>query len=222
MDYTTLTDDDLMRRIQSGERFAFDAIVDRYQAKLQGFFFRKNRDLQLAEDLTQDTFLRLMEKSWDFLPSGKFRGWLFRIAYNILIDDVRKRGGDALTRSIRSSVMGDDDVMARMADTMLGPEAIVSGLQFRQIIDEMLATLSNEQRMTFILHHFEELSLPEVADAMHSILPTTKSRLRLAREKLRVMLSERNIVLPHEATLDEPDEGVATRRAEPLQKGGEA
>jgi RNA polymerase sigma-70 factor (ECF subfamily) len=213
MDYMAFNDDQLMQRIQSGDRHAFDAIVDRYQSKLQGFFFRKNRDVQLAEDLTQDTFLRLMEKSWDFLPSGKFRGWLFRIAYNILIDDVRRRGGDALTKSVRNSAMGDDDVMARMTDDMLGPEAIVSGQQFREIVDEMLATLSNEQRMTFILHHFEELSLPEVADAMHSILATTKSRLRLAREKLRALLLERNIVLPHEAAIDDPEDRAHSQRA---------
>jgi RNA polymerase sigma-70 factor (ECF subfamily) len=213
MDYLALNDDELMLRIQSGEKLAFDAIVDRYQGKLQGFFFRKNRDLQLAEDLTQDTFLRLLEKSWDFLPSGRFRGWLFRIAYNILIDDVRRRGGDALTKSVRNSAMGEDDVMARMTDDMLGPEASASGQQFREIVDDMLATLSNEQRMTFILHHFEELSLPEVADAMHSLLATTKSRLRLAREKLRALLLERNIVLPHEALLDDPDERENARRA---------
>lgn len=213
MDYLALNDDELMLRIQSGEKLAFDAIVDRYQSKLQGFFFRKNRDVQLAEDLTQDTFLRLLEKSWDFLPSGRFRGWLFRIAYNILIDDVRRRGGDALTKSVRNSAMGDDDVMARMTDDMLGPEAIASGQQFREIVDEMLATLSNEQRMTFILHHFEELSLPEVADAMHSLLATTKSRLRLAREKLRALLLERNIVLPHQAVLDDPDDQKNARHA---------
>jgi RNA polymerase sigma-70 factor (ECF subfamily) len=204
MDYTPLSDDALMLRIQAADKIAFDVLVDRYQSQLQGFFFRKNRDVQLAEDLTQDTFLRLLEKSWDFLPSGRFRGWLFRIAYHILIDDVRKRGGDALTKSIRNSVMGDDDVLARMTDSMLGPEAIVSGRQFREIVDEMLATLSNDQRMTFILHHFEELSLPEVADAMHSILPTTKSRLRLAREKLRSMLLERHIVLPYADEIDDP------------------
>ncbi|MDB5385796.1 MAG: sigW 7 [Planctomycetaceae bacterium] len=208
MDYTALNDDELMRRIQAGEKLAFEAMVDRYQNQLQGFFFRKNRDLQLAEDLTQDTFLRLLEKSWDFLPSGRFRGWLFRIAYNILIDDVRRRGGDALTKSIRNSAMGDDDVLARMTDTMLGPEAIASGEQFREIVNELLATLSNEQRMTFILHHFEELSLPEVADAMRTLLPTTKSRLRLAREKLRTMLLERNIVLPLEHELDESERNL--------------
>jgi RNA polymerase sigma-70 factor (ECF subfamily) len=213
MDYKSLSDDELMCRIQAADKLAIETLVQRYEGKLKGFFYRKNRDLQLAEDLTQDTFIRVLDKSWDFLPSGRFRGWLFRIAYHILIDVVRKGGSDALTKSVRSSAMGEDDLLSRMTDRMLGADALVNQQQFQEIVDKLLAGLPDEQRMTFILHHFEDLSLPEVADAMQSNLPTTKSRLRLGREKLRKQLLDRGIVMPYEVSLDGNDEDSPARTA---------
>lgn len=213
MDYKALSDDELMCHIQAGDKSAVEALVHRYEGKLKGFFYRKNRDIQLAEDLTQDTFIRVLDKSWDFLPSGRFRGWLFRIAYHILIDVVRKGGSDALTKSVRSSTTGDDDLMARLTDKMLGADAIVNGEQFHEIVNELLATLPEEQRMTFILHHFEDLPLPDVADAMRSNLATTKSRLRLGRSKLRKSLLERGIVMPFEVTLDSGVDEPSARSA---------
>jgi RNA polymerase sigma-70 factor (ECF subfamily) len=212
MDYKSKSDDELMCLIQAGDKLAIESIVHRYEGKLKGFFYRKNRDIQLAEDLTQDTFIRVLDKSWDFLPSGRFRGWLFRIAYHILIDVVRRGGSDALTKSVRSSAMGEEDVLARMTDKMLGADSIVNSNQFHEIVNALLLTLPEEQRMTFILHHFEELSLPEVADVMRSSLPTTKSRLRLTREKLRKSLFERGVVLPYEVSLDEPESERKTRQ----------
>lgn len=192
----TETDDQLMLRLQDGDRRAFDELVDRHQGSLLGFFFRQTRDRQLAEDLTQDTLLRVYNQSWDYLPRGCFRGWMFRIGRNLLIDNTRRRSHDALVKALRSGPDDDHDVLARVMGEVVSPPDEADRRELAQLVDSLLLEIPQEQRLTFLLHHYSGLSLPEVALAMETSLPTSKSRLRLAREKLREKLAERGIVGP--------------------------
>jgi RNA polymerase sigma-70 factor (ECF subfamily) len=185
-------DDDLrMIRLQEGDATAFDEMVETWQGPLFGFFLRNTRDAQQAEDLVQDTLLRLYRKSWDYLPTGRFRGWLFRIARNLLIDSVRRARKDALVRRVRVQPMDGEptDLLSLLPDDIVSPLKRASQQEVREVVDELLAELPDDQRQTFLLHHFESLTLSEVADALETSLPTAKSRLRLAREKLRYQLS---------------------------------
>ncbi|MGC1273621.1 MAG: sigma-70 family RNA polymerase sigma factor [Planctomycetaceae bacterium] len=188
------TDDDrLMIRLQEGDRTAFEALVSRHQGDLYGFFVKNTRDPVLAEDLTQDTLLKIYSLSWDYLPLGRFRGWMFRIARNLLIDTVRRRGHDALVHALRSKGRDDEgagEAVARLACDLLPPETQANQREFAAIVDGLLLELPSEQRMTFTLHHFQGLSLPEVAEVLESSVATTKSRLRLAREKLQSRLAK--------------------------------
>ncbi len=192
-------DDELMYQLQGGDRQAFDRLVERYQSSLSGFFFRHLRDWQLAEDLTQETLIRVHTTAWDYLPRGCFKGWMFRIARNLMIDSTRRRSHDALVNAARFQRPKDDtdDVLERLAGDFVLPEDKADQNEFAKIVGELLQKIPEEQRLTFMMHHYSGLSLPEVADAMDANLPTTKSRLRLAREKLRELLTERGIVDPN-------------------------
>ncbi len=192
-DHSSLTDDQLMVRLQTGDSRAFDSLVERYQGQLLGFFFRNTRDRQLSEDLTQETFLRLHNQSWDFLPVGKFRGWLYRLARNLLIDNVRRQSHDALIKAVTGTEQDEEDGLARLTEEILSPDSHADVREMAAIVDEMLRHLPEEQRLTFLLHHYGGLTLVEVADAMEANVPTTKSRLRLAREKLQEKLRARGI-----------------------------
>lgn len=191
-------DDALMLALQGGERSAFDRLVERHQQALVGFFIRHLHDVQLAEDLTQETLLRVYNQSWDYLPRGTFRGWLFRIARNLLIDSTRRRSHDALLRAVRSRSSDGDDGLSRVMGDFTAPDELARQSEVTRAVDESLPLLPDDQRTTFVLYHFASLSLPEIADAMEANLPTTKSRLRLAREKLREKLKERGIRDPWE------------------------
>ena len=192
-------DDELMYRLQGGERQAFDRLVQRHQSSLAGFFFRHLRDWQLAEDLTQETLIRVHSTAWDYLPRGCFKGWMFRIARNLMIDSTRRRSHDALVNASRTQRPRDEDaegVLERLAGDFVLPEDRADQNEFAKIVGDLLQKIPEEQRLTFMMHHYSGLSLPEVADAMEANLPTTKSRLRLAREKLRELLAERGILDP--------------------------
>lgn len=187
-DHGSLTDDELMVRLQAGDARAFDSLVERYQGQLLGFFFRNTRDRQMSEDLTQETFLRLHKQSWDFLPVGKFRGWLYRLARNLLIDNVRRQSHDALVKAVTGKQEDEDDGMSRLTEEMLSPQSHADIREIAGVVDELLRKLPEDQRLTFLLHHYLGMTLVDVADAMESNVPTTKSRLRLAREKLQERL----------------------------------
>ena len=194
-------DDQLMVRLQDGDSRAFDEIVDRHSGPLYGFFLKNSRNPQLAEDLTQETLLRLYRQFWNYLPVGRFKGWMYRIARNLLIDNVRKASHDCLVNAIKGKFEDDTDLISTVAGDMLSPPEEADHGELKVLVDRLLDDLPEEQRLTFTLHHFAGLSLPEVAEVLDTSVPTTKSRLRLAREKLSSWLLERGIINPHQ-----PDE----------------
>lgn len=184
-----LHEDDLrMLRIQAGEAGAFDELVSLFQGPLFGFFLRNTRDAQMSEDLTQETLLRVFNQAWDYLPRGRFRGWLFRVARNLMIDCFRRQSHDALVKAVKGRADDEDEALARIAGDVVPPEIRANQREVVELVDTLLAQLPHDQRMTFTLYHYSGLSLPEVAEIMEVALPTCKSRLRLAREKLREKL----------------------------------
>lgn len=192
MDKTYNEDDQRMIRLQEGDAAAFDEIVAAWQSPLFGFFFRNTRDVQRSEDLVQETMLRLYRKAWDYIPTGRFRGWLFRVARNLLIDNVRRLSTDALVRKVTVAKSSDGesvDILDLLPDDVVSADVRVGQQEVAEVVHELLQELPDEQRQTFTLHHFDSLTLSEVADAMETTLPTAKSRLRLAREKLRYQLT---------------------------------
>ena len=191
-----MDDDQLMIRIQSGQREAFDELVARYQSQLVGFFFRNTRDTQFSEDLAQETLLRVYSQAWDYLPRQKFRGWMFRIARNLLIDSIRRQSHDALVRAVRGSASAENDMLTRIVSEVISPEESANQKELARLVDELLQEIPEDQRLTFTLHHFAELGLAEVADIMETNVATAKSRLRLAREKLQEKVVQRGIQPP--------------------------
>jgi len=196
-------DDRLMLRLQSGDRQAFDEIVERHRGPLYGFFVKNCRDPHLAEDLTQEVLLRVHNMFWDYLPVGKFRSWIFRIARNLMIDTVRKQSHDALIKAVRSKDDDEPDILSRVAGDFLSPQHNAHHSELKTMLEELLDHLPEEQRLTFTMFHFADLSLPELAEIMETSVPTTKSRLRLAREKLSEWMLARGILNPHAADGDE-------------------
>jgi len=185
-------DDQIMIRLQEGAVGAFEELVCAWQQRLLAYFLRNTRDAQLSEDLVQETLLRVHKAAWDYLPTGSFKGWIFRIARNLLIDHTRRASNDVLLKRVSpgSNSSGDTfDPLVLLQDDRVSPMQSAQTKEVAAIVSQLLEQLPEEQRQTFQLHHYESLTLPEVADAMQTSLPTAKSRLRLAKEKLRYLLS---------------------------------
>ncbi len=184
------TDDELMVRLQEGDAAAFPLLVERYSGRLIGFFCRNVRDRYLADDLTQETFLRVYEEGWDYIPLGTFRAWLFRIARNLMIDTIRKQGRDALVGAYRPSQGSEDLLWQLIVADLATPLEQIRTQELATALNASLEKLPEEQRLTFTLHHFGELKLQEISEVLDIPLNTCKSRLRLAREKLSESLKQ--------------------------------
>ncbi len=180
--------DELMIRLQGGDNSAFEELVELHQRPLIGYFMRNVRDWQLAEDLSQETLLRVYNQAWDYLPVGRFKPWMYRVARNLLIDNVRKRSHDALVRAYQSRSEENDAGISRIAGEFTSPEEKLDEREFSAIVDKLLDEIPDDQRQTFVLHHYVGLNLAEVAEILEANVATTKSRLRLAREKLQEKL----------------------------------
>ncbi len=191
-------DDQRMIRMQEGDATAFNELVSLWQGPLFGFFLRNTRDEHLSEDLVQETLLRLYRHCWDYLPKGLFKGFLFRIARNLIIDHSRRTTNDVLIRRVTAGIVRRDgeefDLLQLIPETTASPFDRAVEREIAAAVRGMLQDLPEEQRQTFLLHHYQSLTLSEVADAMQTSLPTAKSRLRLVREKLRNLLVVRGFV----------------------------
>jgi len=181
--------EDLVVRARSGEAAAFEALYGRHQAGIYTFLRSQVRDRELAADLTQETFVR----AWESLPrlrrAGAFRGWLHRIAQNLVRDEARS--GRARREVVESTLGGDDE-----AGRSLEPrseegdaEGEMASREMREQVWRALEGLAPEQRAAVVMHHIEQMSVAEIAEAMGVRPGTVLSRLARAREALREKLS---------------------------------
>lgn len=160
---------------------AFAELWERHQPKVLGWIRSQVHDPHQAEDLTQETFLRVYSADYS---SDSFTGWLYQIARNLLVDHSRRQKSRPQNHTANISEDGIDP-LPLMADRISEPGESIEVRDLTARVDELLPMLPDDQRTAFILYACCGMSLPEVSELMEACLPTTKSRVRLAREKLR-------------------------------------
>jgi len=176
-------------RARSGDMTAFEELYRGHQAGIFTFIRSQVRHREIAADLTQETFVR----AWESLPrlrqAGAFRGWLHRIAANLVRDEVKS--GRSRREVTETTLLGDaetprQDAPAPESD---GPEQQLVDGELNRHIWAALDELSEEHRAAVVMHHMEGMSVEEIAKAMGVRPGTIMSRLSRAREALRHRLS---------------------------------
>ncbi|HEY2103202.1 MAG TPA: sigma-70 family RNA polymerase sigma factor [Chthoniobacterales bacterium] len=171
-----LTDADLLARVLvDGDQHAFGELVRRHQSPVRGLLRQLTRtDLELADDLAQETFIRAYKNIRSFRGEAKFSTWLYRIAYNVFRDDARKR---------KELVGIDEAKLQSEAD----PQTADPGL--RHDLMSALAALPLHERSAIVLCCQNGLSHDEAARVLEIPLGTVKTNVLRGREKLKKMLS---------------------------------
>lgn len=174
----------LVARARAGDVNAFGAIYQRHQAGIYSFIRSQVRDPELATDLTQQTFVQAWQALGRLRTVAAFRGWLHRIAGNLVRDEV-KSGRSRL--EITASALATDPMITE--DSGARVEQRLEAEELRGAVRQALDALSPEQRAAVVMHHLEGMSVREIAAAQGVRPGTVMSRLARAREALRQQLA---------------------------------
>lgn len=186
------TDEQLMRRFQRGDARAFETLMRRHRTPIHAFLCRFTGDRARAEDLLQETFLRVVKGAAGWEPRAGVRTWLFTIARNLAADEGRRRVfRDAAP--LDAARDGEAPLGDRVADGGRAPDDAAGDALVRPRLEAALAALPAEQREVFLLREHAGLSFPEIAEATGANENTVKSRLRYALVALRDRLAAQGL-----------------------------
>ena len=182
-------DDELVAQAVAGDRQAFEALYDRYSATVFGVALKMLGDRELAEDAVQEIFWRVWRRLGSFDRSRAFAPWLFGIAHNYGIDELRRRK----VRPTMVYEVDDRPILSEIPDEVdVGDAAVVA--EQRQAVREALNQLPQEQREALVLAYFGGLTQQEIASRLGNPLGTVKTRMRLGLQKLGALLRGQTLV----------------------------
>lgn len=188
-----VTDEALMIRFQQGDRAAFAVLVKKHKSPLFNFALRQIRVRTTAEDVVQETFVRVVQNAADFKHEARFTTWLYTIARNLCIDHLRKgalRKHPSLDASSSSREDGGPTLGEQTADARASVERDATASELRVRIASAVETLPDDQREVFLMREVANLPFKEIADITGVPENTVKSRMRYALERLQAALSE--------------------------------
>ena len=174
-------DSALMLRYAEGDTAAFDTLYRRHNDALYRYLFRLCRHRDSAEDVFQDVWGKIIKSRARYRPTAKFTTFLYRVAHNCFIDNLRrnKRHGNTADIDVETHPDGGDQ-----------PEMLVEKSLARTRLEEALKILPDEQRDVFLLREEADLNLDQIAAVTGTNRETAKSRLRYAVKKLRAAIDE--------------------------------
>ena len=192
-DLPNLPDADVVALAKEGRESAFRELVRRYERPVFSLVFRLVRDRDTAEDLAQETFVKVLNNIERYRPEFKFSSWLFKIANNVAIDHLRKRSVDTVSLEGSHWATSTDEMQAtsvRAVDTSQSPLEELESRELGGAIERAIATLRPEYRACILLRHVEDRSYEEIAATLDLPLGTVKTYIHRARHELRQALED--------------------------------
>ena len=185
------SDVELMLALQGGDEEAFSELVLRHRNAIVNLTHRYLRNRADAEDLTQEVFYRVYRARKRYRPEAKFTTWLYRVAVNACLNEVRNRKRRLTWTATSLSGASEDGagtggLAARVADdTAIAPLDAVENQELREQVRAAVDELPERQRMAILLNKFHGLSYEELAETLDMTIPGIKSLLVRARENVR-------------------------------------
>jgi len=172
---TAESETNLIHQAQQGDRSAYGELVQRHYAEVVRVVYRLCGDASLAEDASQDAFLRAWVKLPAFQATSPLRNWLFRIAVNAALDVLRRKPEEQL----------EEGQILLVPDPSLGPESALIEKEQAASVQRAIQSLPEAARSVLVLREYGELSYQEISSVLDIPLGTVMSRLNYARTRLR-------------------------------------
>lgn len=187
------SDEDLMVSCRDGDEGAFEILYRRYEKSVFSFVYRMVGSVSDAEDLCQETFLKVVRAKKKYQASAKFRTWLFQIALNLCRDRVRRmrfRSHLSLDYSVFSRAGHEIEQRESVCNALSDPARCVQADEMKRLVQQAFAALPQEQRTVVILKEYHALKFCEIAEIMQRPLGTVKSLNHRGRVRLMQSLSK--------------------------------
>lgn len=184
-------DSHLVERVKLGDVRAFEMLVLKYQRRVERLIGRMVRDVDLVQDIAQETFIRAYRALPQFRGDSAFYTWLYRIAVNTAKKALMDMKRDPLVTesSLRTDEEGEESSRAEneLSDGET-PEALLASKEIAAAVNSAIEALSDDLRQAITLREIEGLSYEEIADAMNCPIGTVRSRIFRAREAIALRL----------------------------------
>jgi RNA polymerase sigma-70 factor (ECF subfamily) len=191
LDLRNLPDADIVALAQEGRETAFRELIRRYERPVFSLVFRMVRDRSTAEDLAQETFIKVLNHIDRYVPEFKFSSWLFKIANNLAIDHLRKKQLPTVSIDGAPDATTAAQIEATSFELASNTESALDELEARELggaIERAIAGLRPEYRACIMLRHVEGRSYEEIAATLDLPLGTVKTYIHRARHELRKAL----------------------------------
>jgi RNA polymerase sigma-70 factor (ECF subfamily) len=188
------SDQQVVAWAKQGHEAAFRELVRRYERPLFSLLYRMVRDRALAEDLAQETFIKVLNGIKSYKPEFKFSSWIFKIANNAAIDHLRRKNLDTLSLDGSPTAQTPEQMHAtslQLGDRAASPLQQVEDRELGTAIERAIARLRPEYRSCIMLRHVEGYSYEEIAATLELPLGTVKTYIHRARNELRGYLEDR-------------------------------
>jgi RNA polymerase sigma-70 factor (ECF subfamily) len=183
---TERSDVELMLALKAGDEEAFSVLVNRHRNSIVNLTYRYLGNRSDAEDLAQEVFLKVYKARKRYEPQAKFTTWLYRVAVNASLNEVRNRKNRPTHGAVALAGADNDAFVPSLADPDSAlPAEEVERSELREKVREAVDELPDRQRMALLLNKFHGLSYEELAATMEMTIPAIKSLLVRARENVR-------------------------------------
>jgi RNA polymerase sigma-70 factor (ECF subfamily) len=185
---TQVSDHELVTRAQHGSEKAYRELLGRYERPVFSIIYRMIRDREQAEDLAQETFVRVFNHIDRYDPKYKFSSWIFKIATNLTIDHIRRKELNTVSIDGSRNATTAEQIEAT-AITIISPdenpEELLEAKELGEEIEEAIGRLRPEYRAAILLRHVEGREYQEIAEIMALPLGTVKTYIHRGRNELR-------------------------------------
>jgi RNA polymerase sigma-70 factor (ECF subfamily) len=192
IEWARLSDQEVVLQAREGRQAAYRELIRRYERPIFALIFRMVRDRELAEDLSQETFVKALNAIGSYRPEFKFSSWIFKIANNAAIDHLRRRELDTLSLEGSPHAATPEAMQATALQIGNREESPLEAVEARELgsaIEAAIGRLRPEYRSCILLRHVEGRAYEEIAEILDLPLGTVKTYLHRARNELRQMLA---------------------------------
>ncbi len=182
----------LVKNYIAGDENALSVLINRHQSKIYGFIYSKLADRDMADDVFQDTFIKVIKtlKSNSYNEEGKFLPWVMRIAHNLIVDHYRKNKKMPMLRETE-----EFSIFNILTDSSPTIEGLIISDVIEKDLQKLILELPNDQKEVLMMRIYQDLSFKEISEITGVSINTALGRMRYAVINMRKIIEKNNIIL---------------------------